>query len=220
MVAVNVCSWLAVALFHCITKSFVETRCLSSGCLKSKIGAIIMGKEDILSRWEEYIGDLFEDDRGERPEINKEMEGPPILKDKKIECALKSMKYGKATGPDNISVEMIEALEDTGINKLESIMNKMYNTGTIPNSLSRLIVFTLPKRAGTTECELHRTISLMSHITRLMLKVLMKRMKRPTRPEIADVQCGFTEGKRTTNSIFIIRNLIERNIEVQKDIFL
>ena len=81
-----------------------------------------MEKEDILCRWEEYIGDLFGDDRRERPEINKEMDGPP----------LKSMKYGKATGPDNISVEMIEALEDTGINKLESIMNKMYDTGTIP----------------------------------------------------------------------------------------
>ena len=72
------------------------------------------------------------------------MEGPPILKDE-IECALKSMKNGKATGPDDISVEMIESLEDTGINKLESIMNKMYNTGTIPNNLSRSIFITLPK---------------------------------------------------------------------------
>ena len=53
-----------------------------------------------------------------------------------------------------------------------------------------------------------------------MLKVLMKRMKRPIRQEIADVQCGFTEGKGTTNAIFIMRNLMERSIEVQKDIFL
>ena len=147
------------------------------------------------------------------------MEGPPILKDE-IECALKSMKYGKATGPDNISIEMIEALEDTGINKFESNMNKMYNTCTIPNSLSRSIFITLQKKAGTTECELHRTISLMSHITKLMLKVLMKRMKRPIRIEIADVQCRFTEGKVTTNAILIKRNLIERSIEVQNDIFL
>ena len=48
----------------------------------------------------------------------------------------------------------------------------------------------------------------------------MKRMKRPIRQEIADVQCEFTEGKGTTNAIFIMRNLIERSIEVQKDIFL
>ena len=80
-------------------------------------------------------------------------------------------------------------------------MNKMYNTGTIPNSLSRSIFITLPKRTHAKECELHRTISLMSHITKLMLKILMKRMKRPIRQEIADVQCGFTEGKGTTNAI-------------------
>ena len=55
--------------------------------MKSKKGMIVMGKEDILSRWEEYIGNLFEDDRRERPEINKEMEGPPILKDE-IECEI------------------------------------------------------------------------------------------------------------------------------------
>ena len=114
---------------------------------------------------------------------------------------------------------MIEALEDTGINKLESIMNKLYNTSTIPNSLPRSIFITLPKKAGNTKFELHRTISLMSHMTKLMLKVLMKRMKRPIRQEIADVQCGFTEGKGTTNAIFIMCNLIEQNIEVQKDIF-
>ena len=48
----------------------------------------------------------------------------------------------------------------------------------------------------------------------------MKRMKRPIRQEIADVQCGFTEGKGTTNAIFIMRNVIERSIEVQKDLYL
>jgi len=77
------------------------------------------------------------------------MEGPPILRDE-IESALKRMKYGKATGPGNISVEMLEALEDIGINKMESIMNKMHNTGTLLKSLSRSIFAPLPKQAGTT----------------------------------------------------------------------
>ena len=128
--------------------------------------------------------------------------------------------YGKATGPDNISVEMLEALEGIGINKMESVMNKMYDTGKIQRCLSRSIFVTLPKKAGATECELHRTISLMSHITKLMLKILMKKMKRPICEEIADIQCEFTEGKGTINAIFIMRNIIERSIEVQKDLYL
>ena len=196
-----------------------KTCCSSSGCLKSKEGRVIMERDAILKRWEEYIGDLFEDDRGEKPVIRKEMNGPPILK-AEIISALRSMKYGKAVGPDKLSVEMIEALEDVGTSKLEHIMNKMYDTGTIPKNLSRSIFIALPKRPGATECELHRTISLMSHITKLMLKILMKRMKSTIHEEIEDVQCGFKQGKGTTNAIFILRNLTERSIEVQKDLYL
>ena len=110
---------------------------------------MIIGKEDILSRREEYIGDLFEDDRGERPEVDREMEGPPILKDE-IKSSLRRMKYGKAIGPENISVEMLDALENIGINKMESIMNKMHDTGKIPRALARSIFVTLPKTAGAT----------------------------------------------------------------------
>ena len=117
---------------------------------------------------------MFEDDRKEKPDVDREMEGPPILKDE-TKSSLRRMKYGKATGPDNNSVEMLEAMEDSVINKIESIKNKMYDTGKIPRSLSISIFVTLPKKAGATECELHRTISLMSHITKLMLKILMKK---------------------------------------------
>ena len=145
------------------------------------------------------------------------MEGPPILKDE-IKSPLRRMKYCKATGPDNISVEMLEALEDVGINKRESIMN--YDTVIIPESLSRSIFVILPKKAGATECELHRTSSLMSDITKLMLKILMKGMGRPIREEIANLICVFTEGKGPTNAIFVMRNIIERSIYVQKDLYL
>ena len=65
------------------------------------------------------------------------MERSPNLKDEI--GSVRRMKYGMAIGPHNISGEMLEALEDTGINKMESIMNKMYDTGTIPRSLSRSI---------------------------------------------------------------------------------
>jgi len=49
--------------------------------LKSKTGTITVGIEEILSRWEESIRDLFEGDRRERPEVYKEMEVPSILED-------------------------------------------------------------------------------------------------------------------------------------------
>ena len=56
-----------------------------------------MDKEDVLDRWSEYIKELFEDSRGNKPVIKKEIDGPPILKEE-VEVALRKMKLGKATG--------------------------------------------------------------------------------------------------------------------------
>ncbi|GFO47313.1 hypothetical protein PoB_007381800 [Plakobranchus ocellatus] len=83
-----------------------------------------------------------------------------------VETAIKKMKHGKTTGPDKISVELIEALEDFGIGKVTHLLNEIYDTGQIPTDLSKSIFIALPKKPGATECELHRTISLMSHITK------------------------------------------------------
>ncbi|GFN94698.1 RNA-directed DNA polymerase from mobile element jockey-like [Plakobranchus ocellatus] len=130
------------------------------------------------------------------------------------------MKHGKATGPDNISVELIEALEDFGTGKITHLLNEIYDTGQIPTDLSKSIFIALPKKSGATECELHRTISLMSHITKLLLKIIMLRIRNKIKPEIAEEQCGFVGDKGTSNAIYILRTLIERALEVQKDVYL
>ncbi|GFR67399.1 endonuclease-reverse transcriptase [Elysia marginata] len=68
--------------------------------------------------------------------------------------------------------------------------------------------------------ELHRAISLMSHMTKILLRVVMMRIRSKIEPEIADEQYGFVEGKGTTNAIYTLRMLIQRAIEVQKDVYL
>ena len=75
-------------------------------------------------------------------------------------------------------------------------------------------------KPGAIECELHRTINLMSVITKVILKVLMWRMRNKIRPEISNVQCGFMKDTDTHNAIFILRHLCEKAIEVKKDILL
>ena len=118
--------------------------------------------------------------------------------------AIKHIRHGKATGPDNISIEMIEALEDFGIIQLTTILNQIYETGNIPEDLMKSMFVTLPKRPGTIDRELHRTISLMSHVTKILLRIIMMRSRNKVRPEIAAEQCGFVEGKGTANAIFMV----------------
>ena len=72
------------------------------------------------------------------------------------------MKRGKATGQDKIYVEMMTAL-DIGIHVVTEFANKVYDVGRFPDDLSKSIFIAILKSIGTTECELHRTISLMNH---------------------------------------------------------
>ena len=206
-------------MYRNIEEIIGKRTCSSTGCLKTKEGSIIMDKEKILERWAEYIGELFEDNRKEHDVMKKNFAGPPIMKDE-VREAMRKMKTGKATGPNGLSIELIEALEEFGIEKVTTLLNEIYDTGQIPVDMSRSIFIALPKKPGATDCELHRTISLMSHVTKLLLRIIMMRVRNKINPEIAEEQCGFVEGKGTTNAIFILRTLIERALEIQKDVYL
>ena len=72
---------------------------------------------------------------------------------------------------------MIEALEDYGVEKLTEIINKIYDDGKFPEDLSKSIFITLPKKHSAVDCEQHHTISLMSHVTKIILRVLLLRLR-------------------------------------------
>ena len=193
--------------------------CSSSGCLKAKDGTVILEKEKILERWTEYIGELFHDNRGDKPTIVKKIEGPKILKSE-VRTAIAKMRKNKAAEPDEIVVEMVTALDEFGIDQLTGVINEIYDSGKIPEELSQSIFIALPKKQGTIECELHRTISLMSHIIKIILKVIMQRARSKIKTEIRKEQCGFVEDSGTRNAIWMVRMLSERAIEMQKDLYM
>ena len=134
-----------------------------------------------------------------------------------VRKAVNLMKKGKTAGPDKITVEMIESLDEFGIDMLTDFLNAIMTVEKSPliyqKKNSKSIFIALPKKPGATECESHRTISLMSHITKILLKILMARMRNKITPEIAEEQCGFVKDKVTRNAIYMIRTLTERAIE-------
>ena len=84
-----------------------------------------METEKLLERWNEYIYELFKDNRP--PEYlvtRREKENLPILK-KEIVKAIKSMPKGKAAGPDEVYIELIQALDDLGAEWITKIANKI-----------------------------------------------------------------------------------------------
>ena len=133
---------------------------------------------------------------------------------------MESMKKGKAVGEDEIALEMMIALGDFGITQLTRLFNRIYDTGNITNSLCESIFVALPKVEGTLDCSKHRTISIMSQIIKILLRVILKRIRNKISPEISDQQFGFVAGKGTANAVFSLRMLAERCLDVQKEIFI
>lgn len=130
------------------------------------------------------------------------------------------MKQGKSPGPDEISTEMLLALEGVGVDLLFDLITKIYETGTFPADMLKSVFVALPKIPRTLDCTNHSTISLMSHSLKFLLKIILQRIRRKLLPEISEAQYAFMKDRGTRNAIFNIRMLSERSIKHQQDIYL
>ena len=100
---------------------------------------------------------------------------------------------------------MLVAAVEYGLEELTRLTNMVYNHGYFREELYKSIFISLlPKISGTTKCEKYRTISLMSHITKLIIRVVMNRVRGRTLQEISPEQYGFMPDKGTRNAIFVL----------------
>src|SRR5215469_12186722 len=140
--------------------------------IKKKDETVVIGKEEIMDKWVEYISELFRDKRQENISIQYNGEGPPILNEE-VEDAMNKMKFGKAVGNDGIALEMLKALGNFAVEKITTLANKIYESGELTSHMSKSVFIAIPKVQGTLECEKHRTISIMSHVTKILLRVVL-----------------------------------------------
>ena len=210
-----------VQIMHEKVKAVVnKKKWLKSSCIKDEDGNVLMEQDQIKKRWTEYINSLYLDtDRIDRPLIKKQMTGNPITRNE-IRNAMTQMKKNKAVGNDEIAFEMIEALEIFGLEKITDIANFVYESENVPDEMIESIFIALPKKPGTIDCKEHRTISLMSHVTKIILRVVLNRNKSIFKEELLDEQFGFKPGKGTRNATLCLRTIMEKCIEKQKDLYI
>ena len=132
---------------------------------------------------------------------------------------MKTLKKGKSAGVDNIPAEMVQADGEDKISVLLIICNKIWQTGEWPAQWTQSLVITLPKKGNLQLCQNYRTISLISHRSKVMLKILLNRLKPEVEKIIAEEQAGFRPGRSTTEQIFDLRILCERYLQHQQDLY-
>ena len=191
--------------------------------IQDKNGKRLTEDRDILNRWTEYCSELYNHKAKGHPEVLKHppvtnIDSHPILREE-VEAAVKSLKPGKSAGVDNIPAELLQAGGETMIDVLLNICNKIWQTGEWPTPWTQSLVITLPKKGNLLQCQNYRTISLISHASKVMLKILLNRLTPQAETIIAEEQAGLRPGRSTTEQIFSLRILCERYLQHQQDLF-
>ena len=141
-----------------------------------------------------------------------------------LECegkwAIGSITTNKASGGDGISVELFQILNDDVVKVLHSICQQIWKTQQWPQDWQRSVFIPISKKGNAKECSNYRTIALISHASKEMLKILQARLQQYMNRELSDVQAGFKKGIGTRDQIANIHWIIEKARVPEKHLFL
>ena len=116
----------------------------------------------------------------------------------------------KASGGDGIPVELFQILKDDAVEVLHSICQQIWKTRQWPQEWKRSVFIPIPKKGNAKECSNYHTIELISHSSKVMLKILQARLQQYMNCELPHVQAGFRKGRGTRDQIANILWIIEK----------
>ena len=124
----------------------------------------------------------------------------------------------KASGGDGIPVELFQTLKDDAVKVLNSIYQQIWKTQQWPQDWKRSVFIPIPKKDNAKVCSDYRTVALISHTSKVMLKIFQARLQQYVNHELPDVQTGFRKGRGTRDQIANILWIIKKAREFQKNI--
>ena len=187
--------------------------------IEGRNGMNLTEAEDIKKRWQEYTEELYKKyhDPDNHNGVITHLE-PDIL-ECEVKWALESITTNKASGCDGIPVELFQILKDDAVKVLHSICQQIWKIQQWPQDWNRSVFIPIPKKGNPKECSDYHTIVLLSHASKVMLKILQARLQQYVNQELPDVQAGFRKGRGTRDQIANIRWIIEKAREFQKNIY-
>ena len=121
---------------------------------------------------------------------------PEPLLECEVKWALRSIVANKSSGCDEIPVKLFKSLKDASIIKvLHSLCQQICKTQQWPQDWKRSILIPIPQKGNTKECANPQTITLISHASKVMLKILHARLQHYANQELPDIQAGFRKGR-------------------------
>ena len=134
----------------------------------------------------------------------------PDIQECEVKWALGSITTNKASGGDGIPVELFQILKDDAMKVLHSPCQQIWKTQQWPQDWKRSVFIPISKKGNAKECSNYRTIALISHASKVMLKILQARLQQYMNHKLSDLQAGFRKGRGTRHQIANIRLITEK----------
>ena len=169
------------------------------GSIKDRNDMDLTEAEDIKNRWQEYTEELYKKDLHDPDNhdgVIAHLE--PNILECEVTWALESTTTNKASGGDGIPVELFQILKDDAVKVLHSICQQIWKT---QQDWKTSVFIPIPKKDNEKECSNYCTIALISHASKVMLKILQARLQQYVKCELPDVQAGFRKGRGTRDQM-------------------
>ena len=189
------------------------------GSIKDRNGMDLTEAEDIQKSWQEDTEELYKKDLHNPDNHSVITHLEPDILECEVKWALESIATNKASGGDGIPVELFQILKDDAVKVLYSICQQIWKTQQWPQDWKRSVFIPIPKKGNAKECPNYHTIALISHASKVMLKILQARLQQYVNRELPDVQARFRKSRGTREQIANIHWIMEKASEFQKNIY-
>ena len=155
-----------------------ETFHAKMGSIKDRNCMDLTEAKDIKKRWQEYTEELYKKDLHDPDNHDDVITNlvPDIL-ECEVKWALESITMNKASGSDASPVELFQILKDDAVKALHSICQQIWKTQQWPQDWKRSVFIPVPKKDNTKECLNYCTIALISHVSKIILKIVQARLQ-------------------------------------------
>ena len=192
--------------------------------VKDKNGETITGEEDQRARWAEHFKETLN-----RPPPSAPPEIPPAAQlldintnpptKTEIMKAIKSLKPGKAAGPDGIPPEALKADIQTSTDMLHPLLKKIWENERVPEDWKKGHLVKLPKKGDLSSCNNWRGIMLLSIPGKVLTRIILERLKTALDKALREEQAGFRKDRSCTDQIATMRIIIEQSLEWQSPLY-
>ena len=155
-----------------------QTLHVKMGTVKDRNSKDLTEVEEIKKRQQEYTADLYKKDLNDPDNhdgVITHLE--PDIMEYEVKYILGSITTNKARGGDGISAELLQILKDNAVKMLHSICQQTWKTQQWPQDWKRSVFISIPKKGNVKEWSNYHTIALISHASKLMLKILQERLQ-------------------------------------------